>query len=304
MYVATADSAVATYIEYSMLNHMCKPNCGWEEENGAVFVFALEDIEAGEQLGISYLLPEYCLYVREVRRKELMDVFGFNCRCHVCLGEEITGSEYWLLDQQKRSLITPWSHQMIRDVMERAWEMVRPHRFFVLPPEEIAKILEQEIKVQKLCLEKSNVVLILTARTLIAKYSEVGEIEKAIDRFISVGESGMCTLLQYGTVLDATEIVDMIGMLCLQLGRMEECQQMAQLMQRLLPKRPSEESFCELLGSKCTKQNKQTVKKLKSGSEIVRDDAGEKPDSGSFNFPNGVNSDVFRSAFQHFGANQ
>ncbi len=82
-------STVGLYVEYSLLNHMCKPICGWEEKNGAISVFALEDIKAGDQLRISYLLPKYCLYLREVRRKELVDVFGFLCYCDVCLGEEL-----------------------------------------------------------------------------------------------------------------------------------------------------------------------------------------------------------------------
>ena len=218
---------------------MCKPNCGWEEKDGSISVFALEDIKAGDQLGISYLLPEYCLYLREVRRKELVDVFGFNCCCGVCLGEEIVGSKYWLLDRQKRAFITPWSPKMIRDIMDRAWEVLRPHRFFILPTSEIVKILEQEVKIQQQCLEKTNVIRLLTVKTLIGKYGELGEMEKAVDCFMTVGESGMDALVEYGVVLDATEVIDMIGDFCLQLGRVEECHQLAQLMKRLTPKRPS-----------------------------------------------------------------
>ena len=231
-------SVVGLYIEYSLLNHMCKPNCGWEENDGAISVFALEDIKVGDQLGISYLLPEYCLYLREVRRKELVDVFGFNCCCDVCSGEEIIRSKCWLLDRKKRAFITPWSPEKIEDVMDRAWEILRPHRFFILPPSELTKILEHEVKIQQQCLEKTNVIRLLTVKTLIGKYGELGEMEKAVDCFMTVGESGMNTLVEYGIVLDATEVVDMIGDFCLQLGRIEECHQMAQLMKRLIPKRP------------------------------------------------------------------
>ena len=232
-------SAVGLYVEYSLLNHMCKPNCGWEEKDGAISVFAFEDIKVGDQLGISYLLPEYCLYLREVRRKELVDVFGFNCCCDVCLGEETVGSDYWLLDRQKRAFITPWSSKMVEDVMDRAWEVIRPHRFFTLPPSEMVQILEQEVKVQQQCLEKTNVIRLLTVKTLIGKYGELGEMEKAVDCFLTVGEDGMNALVEYGIVLDATEVIDTIGEFCLQLGRMEECHRMAQLMKRRTPKRPS-----------------------------------------------------------------
>ena len=43
--------------------------------------------------------------------------------------------------------------------------------------------------------------------------------EKATDCFTSISEDGINILLWYGTVLDVTEIVDMIGMAYLQLGR-------------------------------------------------------------------------------------
>ena len=227
--------------------------------DGDISVFAHEDIRAGDQLGISYLLPEYCLYLREVRQKELVDVFGFDCCCDVCLGEEIIGSKYWLLDKQKRAFITPWSPQMIQDVMDRAWEILRPHRFFILPPSEIIQILEDEMKIQKQCLEKSNVIRVMTVKTLIGKYGEHGEMEKAVNCFMSIGESGMNTLVEYGTVIDATEVVNMIGDFCLQLGRMEECHQMAQLMKRIVPKwRPH---AVELHKSPRSKYNKHTQDK-------------------------------------------
>ena len=297
VYSPTDTSAVATYIEYSLLNHMCKPNCGWEEENGAMSVFALEDIKAGDQLGISYLLPEYCLYVREVRRKELMDVFGFNCQCFVCLGEEVVGSKYWLLDQQKRSLITPWSHQMVQVIMERGWEMVCPRRL-TLSPSQVIQMLELEVGVQKLYLDESNVILILTAKVLISKYSELGEMEKAIDCFMSVGESGMITLLQYGTVFDAAQIMDMVAMSYLKLGRMEEFHNMTTLMQQLFPRRPSADSIRDLLGLKHTKEDNQTAKDWERGKEIPQVVLKAAIESGSFNLPYGIDIEKVYPGFR------
>ena len=266
VYSPVDTSAVATYIEYSLLNHMCRPNCGWEEENGAISVFALEDIEADDQLGISYLLPEYCLYVKEVRRKELMDVFGFKCHCSVCLDEEVTGSKHWLLDQKKRSLIVPWSHQMVKKVMDQGWEMIHPRKITALLPSQIIKMLEPAVRVQSVYLDKSNAILILTAKALINRYSELGESEKAIDCFMSVGEGGMATLLQYGTVLEATEIIDQIAMSYLQLGRMKECNNMVSWTQQLLPKPPSAESIYEVLGL-IMKSTKQPAKEWEIGNK-------------------------------------
>ena len=116
-------SAVATYLEYSLINHMCKPNCGWEGENGNMSVYALEDIKPNDQLGISYLRFRYIINLREIRRKEFKNKLGIDCTCYVCLEEENVGSIYWLLDQKKRSLIAPWSRQWADKVMDQAWEM-------------------------------------------------------------------------------------------------------------------------------------------------------------------------------------
>ena len=56
----------AIYLEYSLLNHICKPNCGWEQEYGKVCVFALQNIEPNSQLGISYMSFRYDINLREI----------------------------------------------------------------------------------------------------------------------------------------------------------------------------------------------------------------------------------------------
>ena len=111
--------AMVLFLEYSLINHMCRPNCEWEMEDGSVHVYAARDIETGAQLGISYSMDEYTLIVREIRRAILKENFGFDCCCSVCLGEEVPGSPYWLVDQQKRSLIAPWSLEMAKKVMDK-----------------------------------------------------------------------------------------------------------------------------------------------------------------------------------------
>ena len=71
-------------------------------------MYALQDIARDSQLGISDLNPGICVYERVARRKELKKSFSFDCQCYICLKEEV-GSEYWLLDQQKQSLIAPFT---------------------------------------------------------------------------------------------------------------------------------------------------------------------------------------------------
>ena len=135
-------SAMALFMEYSLINHMCRPNCGWEMENGSISVFAARDIEAGAQLGITYLTEEFYLNVREIRRSKLWQNFGFDCRCSVCMGEEVPGSPYWLVDQQKRSLIAPWSLEMAKKVMDEGWELLCVSRRTDLTPTQVIQMLE------------------------------------------------------------------------------------------------------------------------------------------------------------------
>ena len=55
--------AGAFYFEFSLLNHMCYPNCDFETDS----VYALQDIECGSQLGISYLNSNMCLRERNTQ---------------------------------------------------------------------------------------------------------------------------------------------------------------------------------------------------------------------------------------------
>ena len=131
--------------EYCLLNHMCKPNCEIEvEEDGTVAVYTIDDVKAGEQLGISFVTREYYMNVREVRRAKLSECFSLNCNCFVCRGEMIPGSKLWLLEQQKSSLIAPWSHAMARQTMVKGWELLCESNNMtpVSSPSKVIEILE------------------------------------------------------------------------------------------------------------------------------------------------------------------
>ena len=97
---------IAVYNVYCLLNHMCKPNCEIDrDKDGTVAVYTIDDVKAGEQLGISFVTREYYMNVREVRRAKLNECFRLDCKCFVCRKETVPGSKMWLLEQQKSSLI-------------------------------------------------------------------------------------------------------------------------------------------------------------------------------------------------------
>ena len=262
-------SAVATYLEYSLLNHMCKPNCGWEGECGNVSVYALEDIEPNSQLGISYLRFRYIINVREIRRKELKNKLGTDCTCFVCLEEENIGSKHWLLDQKKRSLIAPWSRKWADKVMEKAWEMFCQSGSMEHP--QAIKVLEIALKQQIGVLDKVNVTLILTAIFLLYKCRLVKEYKRGMSLFTLVGEEGMNALFEYGTLEEITFVAEEINTCCYELGDVRGSEEISDLMLKLFPKSPSADSLCDDWwdqGLKCDKLSPSEIKKYEDEMEV------------------------------------
>jgi SET domain-containing protein len=56
------------------INHGCEPNCEAREENGRVFIYALRDIQRGEELNY-----DYGLIVEERHTRALK--LAYECRC-------------------------------------------------------------------------------------------------------------------------------------------------------------------------------------------------------------------------------
>ena len=261
-------SAVATYLEYSLLNHMCKPNCGWEGECGNMSVYALEDIEPNSQLGISYLRFRYIINVREIRRKELKNKLGIDCTCFVCLEEENIGSKHWLLDQKKRSLIAPWSRKWADKVMEKAWEMFCQSGSMEHP--QAIKVLEIALKQQVGVLDKVNVILILTAIFLLYKCRLVKEYKRGMSLFTLVGEEGMNALFEYGTLEEINFVAEEINTCCYELGDVRGSEEISDLMPKLFPKSPSADRLCDDWwdqGFKCDKLSPSEIKKYEDEME-------------------------------------
>ncbi len=62
LYLMFLDDKYAIYpdlntVDIHLLNHSCQSNCWILNTNGKVYFFALRDIDIGEELTISYLLP-------------------------------------------------------------------------------------------------------------------------------------------------------------------------------------------------------------------------------------------------------
>ncbi|EFN50876.1 hypothetical protein CHLNCDRAFT_141673 [Chlorella variabilis] len=79
----------AFYALHSCFNHSCDPNAEAfkrdEDEDGGAVILALRDIQAGEEVTLSYIDEEAPL---EERRQQLAD-YGFRCACDKCQAEEL-----------------------------------------------------------------------------------------------------------------------------------------------------------------------------------------------------------------------
>ena len=73
----------AVYFIPSLCNHSCDPNVdvGFEDGSSRMTLRARREIEAGEELSITYVdagLP------RETRQRTLLQGYGFTCMCPAC----------------------------------------------------------------------------------------------------------------------------------------------------------------------------------------------------------------------------
>ncbi|KFZ16869.1 hypothetical protein V502_04861 [Pseudogymnoascus sp. VKM F-4520 (FW-2644)] len=72
---------------YSMFNHSCAPNVDWEhgDSNSTLRMFALRDVDEGEELFISYIRPLTMEYAE--RQESLLPWLGMECECERCKAE-------------------------------------------------------------------------------------------------------------------------------------------------------------------------------------------------------------------------
>lgn len=73
---------VGLYPSVSLLNHSCDPNCSIVFNGPLLLLRAVRDVQAGEELTISYL---DLLMTSAERRQQLRDQYCFDCDCARCL---------------------------------------------------------------------------------------------------------------------------------------------------------------------------------------------------------------------------
>ena len=158
--------------------------------------------------------------------------------CVVCVEEKVVGSHYWLLDQQKRSLIAPWSRDKANVVMKNGWEVVQEcmDTYSYTEPQKAIDMLELMLKIQKPVLDPSNVILIITKFGLLKNYSLLSKHKKALSYLNSIGTIGMKALCQYGTTREIVEIGNIVLGSCVELGLWDEATKLFELMSHIFPK--------------------------------------------------------------------
>ena len=221
-------SASAFYFEFSLINHLCYPNCYFQNDSTDVFVYALHDIKCDSQLGISYLNPRFRVGERRARREELKKSFGFDCHCYICSEEVKAGSDYWLLDQQKRSLIAPWSRDWVDKVMEKGWKSI--HESECMEKDKAIKLLEAELEVQKLFLDKVNIILILTTWQLVRIYCLLPDHRRSIIHLKSLGMTGMNAFFTYSTAKEVVDIGNTLSTCFSEVGLEKEASELLNLL--------------------------------------------------------------------------
>ncbi|KAM0273219.1 hypothetical protein ACHAQH_008387 [Verticillium albo-atrum] len=92
-------SHFALFKDISRINHACKPNAvtRWSQTKMQMEVIAYHDIQAGEEITISYA-PMNLL--SDDRRDMIISSWGFECKCPICADD----GEMYLSDMHRRQL--------------------------------------------------------------------------------------------------------------------------------------------------------------------------------------------------------
>lgn len=76
------ESGTAIFLATSFVNHSCTPNAVYHVENGCISLHAVQEIDVGDELTVSYLESSYADTAS--RRAELLSEKAFWCCCEMC----------------------------------------------------------------------------------------------------------------------------------------------------------------------------------------------------------------------------
>ena len=202
-------SAMAVYTNFSLFNHCCVPNCAWKMENGVKIVYTLKDIEKGEELCISYISDIHRLLPGNFRREKLMSVFGFECRCSVCVDEKVSGSASWFLEHQKKSFIAPWSHKTAEVAMQEGKNALMKLIQLRVDGDwaKVAEIAQVALKCSKGILRDKNIFRYLLSRYLLEAY---WMLDRPMDA-LQISDVVLKSVEEYELSLTITEVLSQIG---------------------------------------------------------------------------------------------
>lgn len=237
--------AAVVYMDFSLLNHCCAPNCEDETEDGMKVVYALKDIEVGEQLCISYISNVHQLLPGEFRRKKLMEVFGFECICPVCMDEREVGSEGWLLEQQKNLVIAPWSRETTDFAMEEGKNALM--KLIQLQENEdwvrVAEEAEAALRKHKGVLDEKNVIRYLLSKALLEAYWQLDQPANGLQ----IADVVLKSVEEYESPKDVQGILSQISVCYFKVGNVKMGRSLTKKAMKLFPKRLKPQDLCKQL---------------------------------------------------------
>ena len=227
-------SATVVYIDFSLLNHCCVPNCEDRSVGSDMLIVALRDIEVGELLCISYIRDVHRLLSGKFRREKLMEVFGFDCMCSVCMEEREIGSYRWFLDQQKSSFITPWSFKVADLAMKDGKNALM--KLIQLKEDEdwasVMKVTEAALIRHKGVLSEKNIIPYLLSTTLLDVCLSLGQPAR---KGLEVAELVMKSVEEYEMPNSAQGILSKISILHFTEGNLEMGKEIQEKSSKLFP---------------------------------------------------------------------
>jgi hypothetical protein len=124
----TGDDKIGLFPKTARINHSCRPSAGnwWSEKTQRRVIYAMRDIEAGEEITVSYI-P---LLKTKRERQARLGQYGFVCECDACSDESEVGDKTrvkigdWLEDLEGKAGRKSGKEEVRRKRVEKARKLV------------------------------------------------------------------------------------------------------------------------------------------------------------------------------------